>query len=58
METGTQIILQRMRDCPEEFPNEGEFHGKWGKLIRDARDFLPTEDVEALDDAVNGAVPD
>jgi len=49
METGTQIILQRMIDCPEEFPNEGEYHGKWGRLIQDARNILPTQDVEALD---------
>jgi hypothetical protein len=49
METGTQIILQRMKDCPEEFPNEGEYHGKWGKIIQDARNYLPTQDVEALD---------
>lgn len=51
METGTQIILQRMKDCPEEFPSEGEYHGKWTKIIIDARNILPTEDVEALDAA-------
>jgi hypothetical protein len=49
METGTQIILQRMIDCPEEFPNEGEYHGKWSKIIVGAKNFLPTEDIEALD---------
>jgi hypothetical protein len=51
METGTQIILQRMIDCPEEFPSEGEYHGKWTKIISEARNILPTEDVEALDTA-------
>ena len=49
METGTEIILQRMKDCPEEFPNEGELYGKWGRLIHDARNVLPKEDIEALD---------
>ena len=49
METGTQIILQRMIDCPEEFPSEGEYHSKWGRLIQDARNYLPKEDIEALD---------
>jgi hypothetical protein len=38
-----------MIDCPEEFPNEGEYHGKWGRLIQDARNYLPKEDLEALD---------
>ena len=51
METGTQIILQRMIDCPEEFPNEGEYHGKWTRIISEAKNILPTEDVEALDAA-------
>jgi hypothetical protein len=58
METGTQIILQRMKDNPEEFPNEGELHGKWGRLINDARGFLPKEDVEALDAAYRQLIVD
>lgn len=48
METGTQIILQRMKDNPEEFGNVGEM-GKWERIIRDAKDYLPQEDREALD---------
>jgi len=40
-----------MIDCPEEFPSEGEYHGKWTKIISEARNILPTEDVEALDAA-------
>lgn len=48
METGTQIILQRMKDCPEEFGDVGEM-GKWERIIRDAKDYLPQEDREALD---------
>jgi hypothetical protein len=50
METGTQIILQRMKDCPEEFavdPNMGI--SRWERIIGDARDYLPKEDIEALD---------
>ena len=47
METGTEIILQRMKDCPEEF--RGTLAHKWDRLMRDAKEYLPTEDVEALD---------
>ena len=51
METGTQIILQRMKDCPEEFM-EGTVHlGKWEKVLLGYKDILPTEDIEALDAA-------
>jgi hypothetical protein len=47
METGTQIILQRMIDCPEEF--RGTMISKWDRILRDAKDFLPIEDVQAID---------
>ena len=47
METGTEIILQRMKDCPEEF--RGTMAHKWDRIMRDAKEYLPTEDVEALD---------
>jgi hypothetical protein len=51
METGTQIILQRMIDCPEEFM-EGTVHlGKWEKVLLGFKDILPTEDVEAIEAA-------
>jgi hypothetical protein len=50
MQVGTEIILQRMKDCPEEFVfEEGMILGKWEKALRGARDILPLEDVEALD---------
>ena len=51
METGTQIILQRMKDCPEEFANDGELYGKWERALMGYKDILPKEDVEALDAA-------
>jgi hypothetical protein len=50
METGTQIILQRMIDCPEEF--RGAQAHKWDRIMRDAKDYLPREDVEALDEGI------
>jgi hypothetical protein len=50
METGTQIILQRMKDNPEEFVlDDGVILGKWEKAMRGYRNILPTEDVEAID---------
>ena len=51
MQTGTQILLERMKTNPEEFPNEGDFAGKWWSIIQDARNYLPQEDREALDAA-------
>jgi len=50
METGTQIILQRMKDCPEEFRDDGHL-GKWEKALLGYKDILPKEDVEAIDAA-------
>jgi hypothetical protein len=51
METGTEIILQRMKDCPEEFVADRAAIGmsKWERIIGEARDYLPKEDIEALD---------
>ena len=51
MQTGTQILLERMKTNPEEFTNEGDFAGKWGAIMKDARNYLPQEDREALDTA-------
>jgi len=50
METGTQIILQRMKDNPEEFRDDGHL-GKWEKALLGYKDILPKEDVEAIDAA-------
>ena len=51
METGTQILLQRMKDFPEEFANDGELFGKWERTLTGYKDILPREDVEAIDAA-------
>ena len=50
METGTEILLQRMKDYPEEFVFDNSTGtSKWERIIGDARDYLPKEDIEALD---------
>jgi hypothetical protein len=51
METGTQIILQRMKDCPEEFATEGQLFGKWERALMGYKEILPQEDIEAIDAA-------
>jgi len=51
METGTQIILQRMKDCPEEFMDGTVHLGKWEKALLGFKDILPQEDVEAIEAA-------
>ena len=50
MEIGTEIILQRMKDCPEEFRDDGHL-GKWEKALMGYKDILPQEDIEAIDEA-------
>jgi hypothetical protein len=54
METGTEILLARMKDHPEEFINIDNralgYDGlRWDRVLRDAREHLPKEDVDALD---------
>ena len=49
MEIGTEIILQRMKDCPEEFMGDNMGISRWERIIGDARDYLPKDDIEALD---------
>lgn len=54
MEMGTEILLARMKDHPEEFVNvENRALGydglRWDRVLRDAREHLPKEDVDALD---------
>jgi len=51
METGTQIILQRMKDNPEEFMDGTVHLGKWEKALLGFKDILPQEDVEAIEAA-------
>ena len=49
MQVGTEILLARMKEYPEEFFNSG-YESRWGSIILDAKAFLPEEDVEALDE--------
>jgi hypothetical protein len=54
MEMGTEILLARMKEYPEEFINaENRALGydglRWDRVLRDAREHLPKEDVDALD---------
>ena len=54
MEMGTEILLARMKEYPEEFINVNDialgYDGlRWDRVLRDARDHLPKEDIVALD---------
>jgi len=48
MQVGTEILLARMKEYPEEFFTGG-YESRWTAIIDDARKYLPKEDVEALD---------
>ena len=49
MQVGTEILLARMKEYPDEFFNGG-YESRWAGIIDDARMYLPKEDVEALDE--------
>jgi len=54
MEMGTEILLARMKEYPEEFVNLDNrtlgYDGlRWDRVLRDAREHLPKEDVDALE---------
>jgi hypothetical protein len=52
MEMGTEILLARMKEYPEEFINDNRaIHDglRWDRVLRDSRDHLPKEDIDALD---------
>ena len=49
METGTQILIDRMKSHPEEFC-EGHI-SKWGRVWAYAMEHLPDEDKQALKEA-------
>ena len=51
METGTQILIERMKTHPEEF-GEGAM-SKWGRVWAYAMEYLPEEDKKALKEASN-----
>ena len=49
MQVGTEILLARMKEYPEEFFT-GNYGSRWAGILNDARQYLPKEDVEALDE--------
>lgn len=52
MQVGTEILLARMKEYPEEFIiDEGDVIGRWERVMRDARNYLPEEDLKAIDEA-------
>ena len=51
MQTGTEILLARMKEYPEEFTG-GLRGSRWMSLIDDAKAYLPGEDVTALADGL------
>jgi hypothetical protein len=50
MQTGTEILLARMKEYPEEF-NDG-LASRWMNIISEAKSYLPGEDVRALEDGL------
>jgi hypothetical protein len=50
MQVGTEILLARMKEYPDEFFS-GNYDSRWGNIIDEARSYLPKEDVEALDNS-------
>lgn len=52
MEVGTEILLTRIKDCPEEFANTRLGYGKWHNALNAARECLPKEELEAIEAAI------
>lgn len=50
METGTAILIERMKTHPEEF-SDHPFTGKWIRVMETANACLPEEDKRALREA-------
>lgn len=48
MQTGTQILIERMKTNPEEFSGIGS---KWANVLSIAEEYLPEEDKKALNEA-------
>ena len=53
MEIGTEILLKRIQDCPEEFEFQ-DIHGigRWARVLQDAQDCLPLDEFEAIKNAI------
>jgi hypothetical protein len=54
MEIGTEILLKRIQDCPEEFA-ENDIHGlgRWARVLNAARECLPREEIDAIKKAMD-----
>ena len=54
MEIGTEILLKRIQDCPEEFA-EHDIHGigRWARVLNAARECLPREEIDAIKKAMD-----
>ena len=53
MEIGTEILLKRIQDCPEEFADH-DIHGfgRWTRVLNAAKECLPKEEVDAIKKAM------
>jgi hypothetical protein len=53
MEIGTEILLKRIQDCPEEFADH-DIHGmgRWSRVLNAAQDCLPLDESEAIKKAI------
>jgi hypothetical protein len=54
MEIGTEILLKRIQDCPEEFA-ENDIHGlgRWARVLYAAKECLPKEEIDAIKKAMD-----
>ena len=54
MEIGTEILLKRIQDCPEEFA-EHDIHGlgRWARVLYAAKECLPKEEIDAIKKAMD-----
>ena len=53
MEIGTEILLKRIQDCPEEFADH-DIHGigRWTRVLNAAKECLPKEELDAIKKAI------
>ena len=54
MEIGTEILLKRIQDCPEEFADH-DIHGigRWTRVLNAAKECLPKEELDAIKKAMD-----
>jgi len=51
MQAGTVVLLERMKDNPQEFFGAGSH--RWDRIITDAMPYLPEEDKAAIESALS-----